>query len=200
MRALLFLSLLAVTGCKTVPSARPRVPVTLPPAVWARDTQIKYYDITGDSEAELAAEMDSKAPEVDGLRPAAYTRWHVTWRIPFERSEEGCAPGPVTSDVRVVVTLPRWLGYADENEPLMKRWRKFLEALKTHEGGHRDTGFRAASEISEKLAQMPPMATCELAEETATAAALKIMETYRKADVDYDLETRHGETQGVVFP
>ncbi|MFT3713929.1 MAG: DUF922 domain-containing protein [Archangium sp.] len=200
MRALLFLPLLVVMGCKTIPIAKPRSLVVLPPTVWPRDTQIKWYDIEGDSEADLRAEMDAKGPDTDGERHDAYTRWHVTWRFPFVRGEDGCATGPVTTDVRVVVTLPRWLGYADEQEPLMRRWRRYLEALKTHEGGHRDTGFRAASEISEKLAELPPQPNCDEAEEVANAAAMKILESYRKTDVDYDAETRHGATQGAVFP
>lgn len=200
MRALLLLPLLVVTGCKAVPVKRARVPVTLPPTVWARDTQIKWYDIQGDTEAELRAEMDAKGPEVDGVRNDAYTRWHVTWRFPYVRSEEGCATGPVTADVRVVVTLPRWLGYQDESDPLMRRWRKYLEALKTHEGGHRDTGFDAASELGVELSALPPQPTCDQAEEVANALAMKILEKYRKADVDYDNETRHGEAQGALFP
>lgn len=177
-----------------------RVPITLSPTVWARDTQIHYYDVAGDTEAELRAELDAKGPENDGVRHDAYTSWFVTWRYPFVHSDQGCATGPVTTDVKVVVTLPRWLGYADETQPLMKRWRRYLDALKTHESGHRETGFRAASDISDTLQELPPKATCDEVDEAATVAARAVLEKYRKADADYDNETRHGEAQGAVFP
>jgi predicted secreted Zn-dependent protease len=189
VRALL-LCLVAVTGCRTT-QPRPRAPITLPATLWPKDTQIHWYDIEGDTEAELREQLDARGPEIDGSRHDAYTSWYVTWRYPDSHSEAGCSTGPVTADVKVVVTLPRWKGFTDENDPLVRRWRRYLEALKTHESGHRETGFRAA---------LPPQATCELASQVADETARKILDEYRARDVEYDAETNHGITQGAVFP
>jgi predicted secreted Zn-dependent protease len=196
-RVLLIVSLV-LSACTT--STRARALVTLPPSVWPTETQVRWYDVEGDSEAELRASLDARGPENDGARHDAYTAWYVNWRFPFQQSDEGCSTGPVTTTVRVTITLPRWRGYQDEHVPLMKRWRRYLDALKEHESGHRDTGFRAASEITEQLEALPPRPTCAESEAAANAAAVKVLERFRAVDADYDAETRHGATQGAVFP
>lgn len=187
------LLLLPVSACVTVPKRR--VAIVLPPSVWARDTTIHWYDIEGDTEAELRAQLDARGPE----GREAYTAWHVTWRLQFSKTDEGCSPGVVTTDVHINVTLPRWKGPDDESA-LVKRWRQYLDALKVHEHGHRETGFRAASDIAEELPALPPQPTCEAVEVAADAAARAVVERYRALDAEYDEETRHGATQGAVFP
>lgn len=194
MRILALLLLLPATACVTVP--RPRAAILLPPSVWPQDTLLHWYDIEGDTEAELRAQLDARGPEGHD----AYTAWHVTWKFPFLQTEEGCTTGPVTTAVRVNVTLPRWKGPADERDPLVRRWRRYLDALKEHESGHRETGFRAATDITETLPALPPKPTCEEAEEAANTAAREVLERYRAGDIAYDTETRHGATQGAVFP
>lgn len=192
--------LLTLSACVTTRD-RGRALVTLPPAVWPSDTTVRWYDVEGDDEAQLRAWLDAHGPEDQHAeRHDAYTAWHVTWRFPFAQSDEGCSTGPVTTNVRVTITLPRWRGYADESHPLVKRWRRYLEALKEHESGHRETGFRAATDITEELPRLPPRPTCEEAEEAANAAARAVLERHRAHDAEYDAETRHGETQGAVFP
>lgn len=194
MRFLALLLFVSSTACVTV--QKPRAAVLLPPSVWPRDTTIRWYDIEGDTEAELRTQLDARGPEGHD----AYTTWQVTWRFPFSRTEEGCTTGPVSTDVHINVTLPRWRGPVDERDPLLRRWRRYLDALKEHESGHRETGFRAATDITETLPTLPPLPTCEEAEEAANTAAREVLERYRKLDTDYDGETRHGATQGAVFP
>ena len=201
MRLLVLLLLLPATACVSVPKPRERVAVLLPPAVWPSGTMIHWYDIEGDTEAELRAQMDARGPEdTSGQRHDAYTAWHVTWRFPFSRTDEGCSTGPVSTDVHINVTLPRWKGPADESDLLVRRWRRYLDALKVHESGHRETGFRAATDITETLPALPPKPSCEEAEEAANTKAREVLERYRTLDTDYDSETRHGATQGAVFP
>ncbi len=199
MRWVLLFSVVTLSACTA--ALRPRALVTLPATVWPNDTQVRWYDVEGDTEAQLRAALDSHGPQTpDGARHDAYTAWHVTWRFPFSQSTEGCATGPVSTAVRVTITLPRWRGYADEGDVMMQRWRHYLEALEAHESGHRETGFRAATDINEALPSLPPRPTCEEAEEAANTAARALLEHYRARDTDYDAETHHGATQGAVFP
>jgi len=190
-----------LTACKTVPRVEPRAFVTFPSTVWPSDTQVRWYDVEGDTEGQLRSELDRRGPEdTDGVRHDAYTSWQVTWRFPFAQSEEGCSTGPVTTSVRVTITLPRWHGWADESVPLVRHWRRYLDALKVHETGHRDTGFRAANDITEELSALPPKPTCDEAELAANTAAAAVLERYRAVDTEYDADTRHGASQGAVFP
>jgi predicted secreted Zn-dependent protease len=87
-----------------------------------------------------------------------------------------------------------------DNQALVDRWRRYLDALCGCEGGHRDNGLRAASEIAELLPHLPAAPTCELADEAANAAARLVVERYRAQDEQYDADTRHGAGQGAVFP
>lgn len=198
MRVLTLLAASALTACVSAP--RPRVDVLLPASLWPQDTQVHWYEVEGDTEAQLRASLDARGPlDPDGERNDAYTAWHVTWRFPFQQSEAGCTTGPVTSAVRVTMTLPKWRAPADGG-PLLTRWRHYLEALKVHESGHRETGFQAATDITDALEALPPQPTCEEAEEVANATALSVLERYRQRDKEYDEATRHGETQGARFP
>lgn len=199
VRLLALLLWVPLWACVTVP--RGRNAVMLPPSVWPSDTLIHWYDVEGDTEAELRAALDARGPEdTAGARHDAYTAWHVTWRFPTAQDEAGCSTGPVTTAVHINVTLPRWRGPADDRDPLVRRWRRYLDALEEHESGHRETGFRAAIDITQTLPELPPRPNCEEAEEAANTAAREVLERYRARDTEYDSETRHGATQGAVFP
>jgi predicted secreted Zn-dependent protease len=197
VRVLILFMVFAASACSTI---RPRALVTLPASVWPSDTTIRWYDVEGDTEAQLRASLDARGPESDGRRHDAYTTWHVMWNFPFAESADGCSTGPISTTVQVIITLPRWRGYADESDPLVKRWRDYLDALKRHESGHRNTAFQAATDIAETLPSLPPRATCEAAEEAANAEAQGVLARYRTAEQSYDAETRHGATQGAIFP
>jgi predicted secreted Zn-dependent protease len=189
---------LALAGCATL---RPKAPITLPSTVWPNDTQVFWYDVEGDTEAQLRQAMDAIGPsDQHGERHDAYTAWYVNWNFPFSETEEGCSIGPVSTSVRVVITLPRWRGFTDEADGLVVRWRQYLEALKEHESGHRETAFQAAYAITLRLADVPPKPTCEEAEAAANSIARQLLEQHRAHDANYDEETRHGATQGAVFP
>lgn len=193
----------AVVLLSACPGARDvkRTSWALPQSTWPNDTQVRWYDVDGDTEQQLRANLDGIGPtDSTGERHDAYTSWYVTWRFPFSRTDEGCSTGPVTTDVHVVMTLPRWRGPADPGHPLVQKWRTYLDALMEHEAGHRDTGFRAATEITDTLPTLPPQPSCEEAEARANEAARAVLERFRAHDVSYDDDTRHGATQGAIFP
>jgi predicted secreted Zn-dependent protease len=197
-RLALSLPLLLVCACAT--ASRPRVVVTLAASEWPSDTQVHWYDIEGDTAPQLRTSLDAQGPlDLHGERHDAYTAWHVTWRFPFVEGEAGCTTGPVETTVRANITLPRWRGF-DGQDALTKRWRRYLEALKNHESGHREMGFRAAADIAQQLPDLPPQPTCEAAEAAANAVALHVLEQHRQYDLDYDAKTDHGASQGALFP
>jgi predicted secreted Zn-dependent protease len=199
VRLLPLLVLASASACVTV-APRERAPVVLPPSVWPSDTIIHWYDVEADTATELRETLDAKGPEdAAGQRHDAYTAWYVTWRFPFAQTEEGCSTGPVTTAVRVDVKLPRWRAPVGDG-PLISKWKRYLESLREHESGHRETGFNAATEINEVLPQLPPKPTCEEAEAEANVVARQVLERHRQRDAEYDLETQHGATQGAVFP
>ncbi|MGV3620891.1 MAG: DUF922 domain-containing protein [Archangium sp.] len=200
-RVLLLVNVLWLTACPPPAATLKRTAWAIPQSTYPNDTQVRWYDVEGDDEHQLRANLDAIGPEdAKGERHDAYTSWYVTWRFPFSRGDDGCTTGPVTTDVRVVMTLPRWLGPADPNHPMVKKWRSYLDSLVEHESGHRDTGFRAATEITELLPNLAPQQSCDDAEAKANETARAVLEKFRTHDAAYDEDTRHGATQGAVFP
>ncbi len=166
-----------------------------------RDVLVTWYDVDADDAAGLRRQMDASGPlDGNGQRHDAYTSWYVTWEYPFSRDDAGCTTGPVTTSVRVTYTLPRWKTREAAEYGLQVRWRGYIEALLTHENGHRSTGLDAAREIEDVLPRLPPAPTCEELEKAANDAGHRILSKHRTEDTDYDAETRHGATQGAVFP
>jgi predicted secreted Zn-dependent protease len=190
--------MMMMTGaCVTV---APLTAHTLPRSDWPADTQVRWYDVTGGTAGELRAQLDLHSPEdAAGVHHDAYTEWYVTWHFPLVMSESGCSTGPVATTLRVKVSFPRWQAAPGVDQLLLEQWERYLQALFEHESGHRDTALRAAHEISEVLGAFEQLPSCPEAE-TVASAAHAVLEKYRKADLDYDVETRHGETQGAVFP
>ena len=197
MRGAPFIALLFI-GCTTTGSARRAIE---PPAVWPRDTQVRLYDVDAEDEHDLRARLDAVGPADDsGARHDAYTAWHVTWQYPTQVDGEGCVTGPVTTTVRVTVTLPRWNSRLPAGHPLVERWQRYLEALETHESGHRETGFDAATAITEALEALPAAESCDAIITLANETARQVLDRFRAKDAAYDEETRHGATQGATFP
>ena len=177
------------------------LPVTIPSIAWPSDTQVRWYDVEASSEDALREALSRQGPiDTTGTRHDASTEWAVTWHVPLERTALGCTTGPVSTSLRVRITLPRW--YAPPGAPtaLVARWRSYLDTLATHELGHRESGLLAASAIEADLPLLDARPTCEETERYASQVAHEILERYHKADRDYDEETQHGATQGAVFP
>jgi len=164
-------------------------------------TEVREYDIHGDSEAGLRQEMNRVGPTDDkgGARHDAYTRWFVKWNYPFDQTAAGCATGPVTITLTVSMELPRWVEAESGANALKARWQEYLDALVNHETGHRDHAVQAASEIERALPLLPAQPDCEAMAKSANDAGFALLEKYRQADVAYDAKTSHGATQGARF-
>lgn len=160
--------------------------------------QTSYYYIGGSSATVLAAQLDQAGPaDTDGKRYAGKTRWDVQWRFNHKQEGETCGIKDVTVAVGIAQTLPKWRGEDKEGAAALKaRWRKFIEALKGHEDGHRENGVKAGGEIEKALLAIQPASNCEDLDKAANAAGEQVVEKYRKRDAEYDRSTDHGRKQG----
>ena len=89
-----------------------------------------------------------------------------------------------------MVTLPRLVG--ETSPEALDRWRRFIAALRTHEAGHARYAYEHVGDVKAVLSGP----SCANASAAGEAAIRRIAQH----DVTYDLETRHGATQGAVFP
>jgi predicted secreted Zn-dependent protease len=192
----------------TPPTARPTATVPedfpLPPPWLSNDisvvTKNEPYAVTGSSAAEIRKNLNSAGPSDETGHHDAMTRWFVRWSYPFERGTDRCATGPVSVSVTVRMQMPNWAPPPNAPADLSQSWDHYLKALRHHEDGHKNHGLLAARDVLEKLKRLGAEDDCQAMNVAANAAANRILDEYRVKDRSYDERTRHGATQGAIFP
>jgi predicted secreted Zn-dependent protease len=164
-------------------------------------TTYEYYDIGGKSAPDIREKLNFNGVKwTDGKIYDAVTRWYVRWNYRFENVDGRCRIASVVTHVDVVIKMPRWTSRDAADETLQDRWDGYIRALHEHELGHRGFGVRAAAEIEETISRLDPQLDCAALGAAANAAGHNILEKYRREEIAYDRNTRHGFTQGAVFP
>ena len=163
--------------------------------------QYDYYDIAGQTAAELREEINRNGVLwTNGNTYDAYTGWNVKWDYRYRITDTDCSINSVATTLNVEFRLPRWVNHASGPSALKKKWAAYMQALRQHENGHKDIGVKAAVEIERSIAELEPAQTCDDLAETANALGGRIISEYAAAEREYDDQTNFGETQGAVFP
>lgn len=148
-----------------------------------------YYDASGDDAAAIRRSIDAARPTDahDGQRVDALTTWRMRWSWPTRT--RGCDLGKARVTFAATVRMPRLAVVPDAVKPA---WDRYVAALERHEAGHARHGYNGRAAVLAAIRG----ATCATADAAATAALAKL----DAFGVQYDRETRHGMTQGAVFP
>jgi len=146
-----------------------------------------FYDITGATEQELRAQMSALGPNGH----EAYTKWDIRWNWPGQGTPD-CNLRDATASYDIAVTFPRWYPTADATPELIAKWNRYIGALSAHERNHVDNVVAQVPLVTAAIQR----AACN----TAEAAAQAALEPIRQFDIQYDLNTDHGATQGARFP
>jgi predicted secreted Zn-dependent protease len=170
------------------PSAAPEIiePVDIPNA------NVIYYDISGSTEDELRAQLNTLGPVgYDGYKGDAATEWFIRWNWPgYGTSSCDLSAAEISYDIKVI--FPRWTPNENSSPELISKWASYTKLLAEHEKGHVDSVLENFPSVVEAI----KAATCE----TADAVGTELLGKIRQFDVDYDAATRHGATQGAIFP
>ncbi|MFO7533165.1 MAG: DUF922 domain-containing protein [Candidatus Limnocylindrales bacterium] len=156
----------------------------------------RYYTIEGDTASGLRAAMEAAGPGDHW----AHTKWRLDWRFRWVERGTSCRVTRGSARVVAVIRYPRWPGESDAEPRLNERWRRFLEALRTHELGHLTIALQGAAAIDERLDKGVVAPTCRRVGSKANAIAKRLLERARDREVKYDEVTDHGITQGTRFP
>src|SRR5437016_320358 len=195
------LALASACGSSSPEVAPPPAPAPAPAAASALRAPIvateQYYDIDGSSTGALRDQINRLGPKDEsGKSRDALTVWSIEWGYGTASRPDGCVLRDLKVTLNVTVTLPRWKPPASASADLLKSWQAYLKAVRLHEAGHRTIAERNAREV---MAALTPLrgANCDKLSDEATRTAEQIVADGRARNRAYDIETKHGLTQGV---
>lgn len=170
------------------------------PAGVAVEAHELLYDVTGTTAAELREAMLRHGLVAESGRPVyGRHRWRARWSYRGQHGIGTCALRDARVQLTLETTLPRWRAPADAPAALVAEWGDFVRALDAHEREHRRLSLEAGREIARAL-RTNAAGSCAVVGEQANAAARHVIEAYRGHNRAYDDSTRHGLTQGAVWP
>ena len=129
----------------------------------------------------------------------AHAQWYLSYTY-RQRSVPGgsCAIESVSTKLDLKVRMPRWTPPPGASQDLVRRWERYLDALRVHEAGHLQVGRDFESNFKRAAVAMST-ADCGALASALRARFDSLLEQSRQRDLDYDAQTRHGATQGAVF-
>jgi predicted secreted Zn-dependent protease len=205
MRRLVTLAGLALAACSHGPPEvpAPAAPPAAAPAPAAPPITItgheQFYDIDGASAGALRDQIHRLGPKDEsGESRDALTVWELEWTYRDAPAADNCAVSDVRVTLDVTVTLPRWKPPATAATGLSAAWRTYLERVRLHEGGHRTIAERNARAL---FAALGPLRApnCDALHSLVSRTAEEIVADGRARNRAYDVQTKHGQTQGVAL-
>lgn len=170
----------------------------LPPVVTEK---YEYYEVCGCCEEELHCDLKGKCITWnDGQKYDSLTSWDMKWDHGYDQASRTCTVTAFKPIVEITFHYPKWKRTDEAPRSLMEKWDRYLKNLTIHENGHRDRVVKAAEDLSRDVAQLPPATTCADLDRNVRALFRKRMEIMNKDQREYDEITKHGITQGAVFP
>jgi len=181
-----------------VDNSRPQRNTVVPPVV---NETYKYYEVGGCCEKDLLCDLKEKCIRIDDRKKAdSITNWKMKWNYGHHHSVETCTTDSFTVTVDVVFSLPKWVPNGQAPAELVKKWNNYMEKLLLHERGHRDRAVEAAKKLTQAVSELSPADTCTALDHEIETLIQAHKDKLLKEQEEYDQITRHGATQGAVFP
>ncbi len=184
------------------------VPTPIAPAVtyaigYESDLQVETYAVQGVTFNAISASLDANAlsdPHEERSRYYARTDWHLGGNWYWKPSTRGCAVDHGEVSIQITMTLPALADQAAAPANVKTRWTHFIENTITHESGHVKIALQGAREYQRDLGNYPPAADCDVLKSQLQDLFERSFDSIDQKNVNYDAETRHGVSQGAVFP
>lgn len=181
-----------------------RVTTNQPPASSTNSGSLSittnYYRFGGTNHSQMRAAMKEARPWKQTQVFDAQTTWdvHSTFRV--RREGDQFVLGSVDVRTRVVITLPWWIPGKPVPRDLVERWNKCVDGLSRHEQGHLVLARAAGAEVENRLRALPASGSPRELTAAADQTVVATIDEFRARERKYDEVTRHGVTQGAVFP
>ncbi len=171
--------LVHLAGSQTPLPVLQRTPAPSPATVTIQPVRTVYYNVTGNTLAEVSRKLD----------PIEWGRCSYRFSYTY-RPTNGVATS-VSVTLRLTIRLPRWTGsgWIRASAAAKKEWSRMLGCLRTHENGHAGFARRWAPILQQRLLNKP----------VANLATIWVrgLAQHEAEQVAYDSRTRHGQTQTV---
>lgn len=160
----------------------------------------KYYYVSGQTAEEIRQDMNTKRLHFGDGSHDAYTKWHVSWKFWWQKTNKTCMIKKVKTKVEIKSIFPKLLSTSGMNDALICKWKSYKKQLMRHEDSHKDFGINAAIDIEDAIINLSSSFSCNKLEAEANELGHNIIERYRQLEINYDHETNYGINKGAEFP
>lgn len=162
------------------------------------DIRVEYYDIRGTTAEELNQQMSEMGPGDSDGNWFAKTNWAIDWDYPIPKGDS-CEPVQVIIWIQYI--LPRWIDKNEAPAELQARWDVYELQLKKHEEHHKDIVVKYGQQFITEIKKIDDYNSCKELEERIGAIHAQgiIINACTQEQVQYDQDTNHGVTEGVIL-
>jgi predicted secreted Zn-dependent protease len=153
------------------------------------------YRVYGTTEAEIRTSLDARRPGDYDAR----TQWFVDWSYTSAVRNSRCVVATSKVHTRINFTYPNWVAPTAATEEVRTAWTRYMSRLRVHEAGHATNGRITARRIAATL-RATTATNCTALDRALNSAITRHFSAGNALDSAYDRRTRHGATQGAIFP
>lgn len=161
----------------------------------------QYYSVNGYTVAQIRQQLNTCSSALfGGVRYDAATHWYTNAAWSWIVLPNGlCDMGAVAVSTHTSQLMPRWNETAAAGADVSNRWKTYMTNLALHEKGHVDSAVQRSQKIHKDILDAPPT-NCATINQSAQNTLATGIEAMRQAEINYDIQTQHGATQGAIFP
>ena len=181
----------------------PTAPRIVYPVTFNSNLNIETYNVSGTTLTELSNSLNAHAvadPNETSGRYYAQTQWYLSAQWSDQPTARGCEVENGAVTLTMTMTLPILPSTAGVPRSVQDRWTTFIGNTITHEKGHVKLNLQDARTYQGDLGNFPPAADCTTIKQRLNDLFNRATSSIRRDNINYDAQTRHGETQGAVFP
>lgn len=159
-------------------------------------TDYVYYDVDPRSYQNLHEAAFAATPiRKDNRSFIGNTNWHINWNYSYTTQSNTCRITKHIVTVKFTITMPR-LVYGSAQE--QQKFNAYYEKLNVHENNHVEIVMDGARKLDEALARLYSK-NCATLLNAIQALGQTHIAAIKQENADYDLRTRHGNTEGVTL-
>lgn len=181
----------------------PSAPAMIYPITFDSNLHVETYDVTGKTVNEISKSLEANAiadPHEPGSRYYALTRWQLGGDWSVRPSARGCEVTGGNITLALTMTLPALATTNGVPADVLKRYNTFMEKTILHESAHAEIALQGARDYQRAIGNHSPASNCDELKTRLSDLFRRSFNSIDRANNDYDVKTKHGLTQGAVFP